>query len=103
MEKTKKIEFCSRCGPCKAIAPFVEEMSIKYPNAHFLNVDVDECQETAAAYGITAMPTFVFLRNKTRLALMNGADKAGLEAKIKQFYTDASQDEDVGVKGMVNH
>ena len=76
-------------------------MSLKYPNAHFLNVDVDECQETAAAYGISAMPTFVFLRNKTRLALLRGADKAGLEEKIKQFYTDASQDDDVGVKGMV--
>ena len=76
-------------------------MSLKYPNAHFLNVDVDECQETAASYGISAMPTFVFLRNKTRLALLRGADKAGLEEKIKQFYTDAGQDEDVGVKGMV--
>ena len=47
------------------------------------------------------MPTFVFLRNKTRLALLKGADKAGLEAKIQQFYTDASQDSEVGVKGMV--
>ena len=91
-----------RCGPCKNIAPYLEELSNTYPNAHFLNVDVDECQETAAAYGITAMPTFIFLRNKTRLALVKGADKAGLEAKIKQFYTDASQDEEVGVKGMVS-
>ena len=91
-----------RCGPCKNIAPYVEELSNTYPNAHFLNVDVDECQETAASYGITAMPTFIFLRNKTRLALVKGADKAGLESKIKQFYTDASQDEEVGVKGMVS-
>lgn len=90
------------CGPCKTIAPFVEEMSVKYANAHFLNVDVDECQETAAAYGITAMPTFIFMRNKARLASLNGADKAGLEAKIKQFYTESSQDEEVGVKGMMD-
>lgn len=76
-------------------------MSVKYPNAHFLNVDVNNCQETAVAYGVTSMPTFIFLRNKTRLALLMGADKAGLEEKIKQFYTDASQDEEVGVKGMV--
>ena len=107
----KNLSFCKRidiifylirCGPCKNIAPYLEELSNTYPNAHFLNVDVDECQETAAAYGITAMPTFIFLRNKTRLALVKGADKAGLEAKIKQFYTDASQDEEVGVKGMVS-
>jgi thiol-disulfide isomerase/thioredoxin len=90
-----------RCGPCKNIAPFVDEMSIKYPNAHFLNVDVDECQETAAAYGVNSMPTFIFMRNKTRLALLKGADKAGLETKIKQFYAESSADEDSGVKGMV--
>ena len=76
-------------------------MSLKYPNAHFLNVDVDDCPDTKGAYQITAMPTFVFLRNKTRLALMQGADKAGLEAKIKQFYTE-SESEDVGVKGMMD-
>ena len=96
------MSYLIRCGPCKNIAPYLEELSNTYANAHFLNVDVDECQETAAAYGITAMPTFIFLRNKTRLALVKGADKAGLEAKIKQFYTDASQDEEVGVKGMVS-
>jgi len=92
----------SWCGPCKQIAPFVDELAAKYPNAHFINVDVDECQETAAAYGISAMPSFVFLRNKTRLALLRGADKAGLEEKITQFYTDASQDQEVGVKGMMD-
>lgn len=90
------------CGPCKAIAPFVEELSGRYPNAHFLNVDVDECGETAAAYGISSMPTFVFLRNRTRVGMCQGADKAGLEAKIKQFYTDSSQDEDSGVKGFMD-
>ena len=94
--------FFFRCGPCKNIAPFVDEMSVKYPNAHFLNVDVDQCQETAAAYGVSSMPTFIFLRNKTRVGMMSGADRAGLENKIKQFYTDASQDEDSGVKGMVS-
>ena len=42
-------------------------MSVKYSNAHFINVDGDECQETAAAYGISAMPTFVFSVSYTNL------------------------------------
>jgi hypothetical protein len=46
-------------------------MSVKYPNAHFLKVDVDECPETTVAYNVHSMPTFIFLRNKIRLVLFN--------------------------------
>jgi len=96
------IDFSAKwCGPCKNIAPFVDEMSIKYPNAHFLKVDVEECPETAVAYNVNSMPTFIFLRNKIRIDVLQGANNAALEAKIKQHYTESSQDEDSGVKGFI--
>ncbi len=38
----------------------------------------------------------------SRIDMMQGADNAGLEAKIKQYYTESSQDEDSGVKGFVS-
>lgn len=78
------------CGPCKSISPFFEELSGKYPNAVFLKVDVDQCQSTAESQGVSAMPTFMFYRNKTRIDRMQGADKNGLESKIKQHYGDGS-------------
>ncbi|KAG7210197.1 hypothetical protein KM043_011752 [Ampulex compressa] len=74
------------CAPCQRIAPVFEEFSTKYPNAVFLKVDVDKCKETAAVQGVTAMPTFIFYRNRTKLGLCQGADPAGLESKIQQFY-----------------
>lgn len=46
------------------IAPHFEQLPGKYPNAVFLKVDVDKCQDTAAAQGVSAMPTFIFYRNK---------------------------------------
>ncbi|XP_003694438.1 thioredoxin-like protein 1 [Apis florea] len=74
------------CGPCQRIAPIFEQLSLKYPNAVFLKVDVDKCAETAAMQGVSAMPTFIFYRNQTKLGLCQGADPTGLESKILQFY-----------------
>ena len=61
---SKKVYCFNRCGPCQRIAPFFEELSRRYPRAVFLKVDVDQCPETAASNGVTAMPTFIFFRSK---------------------------------------
>ncbi|KAJ8679409.1 hypothetical protein QAD02_015196 [Eretmocerus hayati] len=84
------------CGPCQRIAPVFEQLSTKYPNAVFLKVDVDKCAETAAGQGVSAMPTFIFYRNKTKLDLCQGADPAGLESKIRQFYGSGDGDDAEG-------
>lgn len=46
----------------------------------------DKCQETAAGQGVSAMPTFIFYRNRSKIDKIQGADIQGLEAKIKQHY-----------------
>lgn len=91
------------CGPCKRIAPFYDEMSTKYPRAVFLKVDVDQCTETSASHNVTAMPTFVFFKNKVELDKIQGADNAALEAKIKEHYEAEGWDGEFlsGVKGMI--
>merc|ERR1711973_242470 len=72
----------SWCGPRKRIAPFYDELSAKYSKAVFLKVDVDQCQETAAGQGVTAMPTFLFFRNKTKIDKLQGADNKALKEKM---------------------
>ncbi|XP_012283677.1 thioredoxin-like protein 1 [Orussus abietinus] len=84
------------CGPCQRIAPVFEQLSGKYPNAVFLKVDVDKCAETAAMQGVSAMPTFIFYRNRSKLGLCQGADPSGLEFKIQQFYGGGGTD-DTGI------
>ncbi|XP_076764760.1 thioredoxin-like [Xylocopa sonorina] len=81
------------CGPCQRIAPVFEQLSLKYPNAVFLKVDVDKCADTAAMQGVSAMPTFIFYRNQTKLGLCQGADPVGLESKIQQFYSSGESDD----------
>lgn len=97
----------SWCGPCKRIAPIFEELSRKYSRATFLKVDVDRCKETAASQGVSAMPTFIFYRNKSKLDRIQGADPQALEAKIKQYYgstdsADGEDDDNCGVPGVMN-
>lgn len=97
----------SWCGPCQRIAPVFEELSRKYNKATFLKVDVDKCKEAAASQGVSAMPTFIFYRNKTKLDRVQGADSQALEAKIKQYYgtvnaADGDEDDDCGIPGVMN-
>ena len=68
-----------------------------------VQVDVDQCQETAAGHGVTAMPTFMFFRNKTKVDKMQGADNKVLEDTIKKHYgEEGGEGEEAGVKGMMD-
>lgn len=74
----------------------------------FLKVDVDKCQETAAGQGVSAMPTFIFYRNKAKIDRLQGADMNGLEHKIRQHMgateggDDAAGDDEEYGQGMMD-
>ncbi|XP_060536095.1 thioredoxin-like protein 1 [Cylas formicarius] len=87
------------CGPCQRMAPIFQQLAGKYPRASFLKVDVDQCQETAAAQGVSAMPTFIFYRNKTKIDRLQGADPTGLENKIQQYYGSEEGEDAEGIAG----
>jgi len=72
----------SWCGPCKFIGPKFDEMESKYTNVKFIKVDVDENEETSAAVGISAMPTFFFYKNGEKVGEVVGASAEKLEQLI---------------------
>ncbi|MCE9598088.1 MAG: thioredoxin [Spirochaetia bacterium] len=51
------------CGPCRMVAPIVEELAGEMPNVKFGKVNVDENQGIAQTLGITAIPTLVLYKN----------------------------------------
>ncbi|KAG8984379.1 hypothetical protein FRB93_006617 [Tulasnella sp. JGI-2019a] len=81
----KVIDFhATWCGPCHAIAPKYESLAKEYTGVQFLKCDVDECQDVARQYSITAMPSFVFIKSSSKVDVVRGADPRSLEATIKK-------------------
>ncbi|MCR5821308.1 MAG: thioredoxin [Bacteroidales bacterium] len=65
------------CGPCKALAPIVEEIAAEYEGRVMVGTaDVDECSDLAAQFRIRNVPTVLFFKDG------NAVDKSvGLVSK----------------------
>ena len=51
------------CGPCRAIAPLLEEIAEGRDDVRIVKLNVDENQQTAAQYGILSIPTLILFNN----------------------------------------
>ena len=62
------------CGPCKQLAPLVEEASEEFKDKiKVCKMDVDVNRETAAEYGIRSIPTLMIFENGNPVATEIGA------------------------------
>jgi len=68
------------------VAPYYEQLSEEFPDIVFLKVDVDECQDIAMKYDVSAMPTFLFLKQGEVVDRMMGANLP----KLKEMMEDLS-------------
>lgn len=73
------------CGPCRMIAPIIEELAKEYDGK--INVgkcDVEECDDIAAQFGIRNIPTILFFKGGEVVDKMVGAaSKSKIEDKFK--------------------
>lgn len=71
------------CGPCKALAPVLEEFARENPKAKIVKVNVDENHELANRYRIDSIPSLlVFKNNDLSARHMGFADKAALKRLV---------------------
>jgi thioredoxin len=73
------------CGPCKMIAPILEQLSEEYGGKiNIYKVDTEAEQELSAAFGIRSIPSMLFCPMGEEPQMANGAlPKAQLEQIIK--------------------
>jgi thioredoxin 1 len=72
------------CGPCKIVAPVVEELAKEYEGkVTFVKVNTDENQDLATKYNIRGIPTLMFFKEGNIADQVVGAvPKAQLKSKI---------------------
>lgn len=51
------------CGPCKMLAPIVEEVSSLKPEVKFCKLNIDQCPDLAMQYHIMTIPALVLFKN----------------------------------------
>lgn len=60
------------CGPCKMLAPLLEEIAGEYSYLDIYKINVDEENELAKEFGIMNIPTLLFMRKGTVLKKVVG-------------------------------
>ena len=66
--------YATWCGPCKAIAPVLEELAIEYDGQLMIyKIDTDKEMELSALFGIQSIPTLLFIPVEGKLMVQKGA------------------------------
>lgn len=53
--------FTTWCGPCKKMAPMLEQLAVDYPDIYVAKIDAGEADVVATDYSISIVPTFLLL------------------------------------------
>ena len=72
------------CGPCRVVAPVLEEIASERDDLRIVKLNTDDNQQTAASYGILAIPTMILFKNGQVAKKIVGAyPKRKLEAELE--------------------
>ena len=65
--------WASWCGPCRMVAPVLEEIAAQRPDIKVGKINVDEQPELASQFGVMSIPTLVVMENGKIIQQISGA------------------------------
>ncbi len=60
------------CGPCRMLAPVMNEIKGQFSNVKFEEYDIDEYSEITEQYGVRSVPTVIIEKNGVELQRFSG-------------------------------
>ena len=78
------------CGPCRVVAPVLEEIASERPELRVVKLNVDENQQTAAKYQVLSIPTMIVFKSGEPVKTVIGAyPKKKLEQELEPVLAPA--------------
>lgn len=79
--------YATWCGPCQQMKPIFDELEKELgTKCKFATLNVDEARELSIQYGVTSVPTFIFIKNGEIKHKETGyMGKEDLKAKLEEF------------------
>lgn len=75
--------FATWCGPCRMVAPILEEIARERSDVKVCKIDVDQAMELAAQFGVASIPTLVVMKGgKVTAKTVGACSKAELLSLI---------------------
>ena len=72
------------CGPCRVVAPVLEEIAAERPDLKIVKLNVDENHKTAAAFEVLSIPTLIlFKQGQVAKKVIGAYPKRKLEAELE--------------------
>ncbi len=72
------------CGPCRAVAPVLEEINGEKDDLRIVKLNIDDNQQTAAKYGVMSIPTMIVFKNgQVAKQIVGALPKARLEQELE--------------------
>ena len=76
--------YATWCGPCRMLAPIIEEIATEKNNIKFYKLNVDDNPDTSIKYGIMSIPTLLIFENgKLKSQTVGFKDKNELNELLK--------------------
>ena len=75
------------CGPCRMLAPIVEELAEENPDATFAKVNIDDLPTLAQEFGVMSIPTLLYLKDGVLKDRTVGVvSKSAIQSKLDTLF-----------------